>query len=101
SVSSYPYEKISQPVSCQNHPSISNVLGNGNIANGNAGSRRYRRAVLVPTPRCIDQPTVAVSNLRCDLVTLFVPRLKLSGREFGELTPLKTLAVSQGRRLVS
>jgi hypothetical protein len=36
-----------------------------------------------------------------NLEALFSPQLKLSARKFGELTPLKRLAVSQRRGLVS
>jgi hypothetical protein len=47
------------------------------------------------------QSPVAVSKLRRNLKTLFGPRLKLGVRKFGEQTPLKLLAVSERRCLVS
>ena len=42
-----------------------------------------------------------VSNLRRNLETLFCPRLKVAVPKFGELSPLKLLAGSERRWLVS
>src|SRR5262245_34863979 len=95
------YQQIRQTVSRQNHPPISNVLGNGNIANGKYRSRRHHRAVLVSISRRTDPPTATVSNLRRNLVALLGPRLKVGGRKFGKLAPLKRLSVSKRRGLVS
>jgi hypothetical protein len=44
---------------------------------------------------------VTVSNLGRNLETLFSPRLKVGTRKFGELAPLKLLAVSEHRGLAS
>jgi hypothetical protein len=43
---------------------------------------------------------VAVHDLRRNLEALFCPRLKVGIRKFGELIPLKCLAVSERRRIV-
>ena len=47
------------------------------------------------------RPAVTVSDLRRNLETLLRPRLKAGARKFGELAPLKLLAVSERRGLVS
>ena len=43
----------------------------------------------------------AVSDPRRNLEALFCPRLKVGARKFGKLTPLKLLAVSERRGVVS
>jgi hypothetical protein len=48
-----------------------------------------------------DRPAVTVSDLRRNLVALFSPRLKVIIRKFGKLAPLKLLAASERRGLVS
>jgi hypothetical protein len=65
------------------------------------GSRRDYRTIHIPTLGNPNPPTVTVSNLRRYLEALFSPRLKVGVRKFGKLTPLKLLAVSERRRLVS
>jgi hypothetical protein len=64
-------------------------------------SHSNHRAVHIATPRTPNPPIVTVSNLRRNLETLFCPRPKVSVRKFGELAPLKLLAVSERRGLVS
>jgi hypothetical protein len=85
----------------QNHPTVGNPARTHNVAHRKHGSRCDHRAVRIATPRNTNPPAVAVSNLRRNLETLFGPLLKVSVRKFGELTPLKLLAGSQRRGLVS
>jgi hypothetical protein len=100
SVLSDPHQQIRQPVSRQNHPSVSNPARINDVARRKHRSRRYRRAVLVSISRRTDPSPVPVSNLRRNLETLFSPRFKVSIRKFGELAPLKLLAVAECRGLV-
>ena len=65
------------------------------------GRRCDHRTIHIPGLRNPNPPTVTVSDLRRNLVALLCPRLKVSVRKFGELTPLKLLAVSKRRGLVS
>jgi hypothetical protein len=76
--------------------------GRGRLtSHGKHRSRCDHRAVLVPISRTPDEPTVTVSNLRRNLEALLCPRPKVGARKFGELAPLKLLAVSERRGLVS
>jgi hypothetical protein len=86
--------QFSQPVSRQNHPPVGNPARTNNIAHGKHGNRCNHRAIQISTPRNPNPRTVTVSDLRRNLVALFSPRLKVSARKFGKLTPLKLLAVS-------
>ena len=86
-----PCQQISQPVSRQNHPPISNPARINNVSHRKHGSRCDHRAVLIPTSRNPDPPAVAVSDLRRNLVALLSPRLKVSVRKFGKLPSLQDL----------
>jgi hypothetical protein len=95
------FKQIGQPVSRQNHPPISNPACTDNVAH-----RKHRgcfniATVLIPSFGNSNLSPVAISNLRRNLEALFRPRLKVSARKFGELAPLKLLAVSESRGLVS
>ena len=90
-------EKVSQPVSRQNHPSVSNPARTDNVSRRKHGSRCDHRAIHSPALRNPNPSPVAVSNLRRNLEALFSPRIKVGVRKFGELTPLKLLAVSERR----
>src|SRR5262249_2926632 len=68
---------------------------------GSTGSGRYHRAVYSPTLRTPNPSPVSISNLRRNLEALSCPRFKVGARKFGELTPLKLLAVSERDYLVS
>ena len=69
------------------------------VANRHHGSSIEQSTIA--TLRNPKPSAVAVSDLRRNLEALFSPRLKVSARKFGELTPLKLLAVSERRCLVS
>jgi hypothetical protein len=96
-----PCHQIRQPVSRQNHPSVSNTSRNRNVARRKHGSRSDHRAIQLLTLRTAKPPTVTISDLRRNLETLLGPRLKVGVRKFGELTPLKLMRVSERRGLVS
>jgi hypothetical protein len=94
-------QQIGQAVSRQNHPSISNPARTSVLPPGYVvGATAVHRAIPVSTPRNPNPPVVSVSNLRRNLETLFSPRFKVSIRKFGELAPLKLLAVAECRGLV-
>src|SRR5262249_39344432 len=78
-----PSEKISQPVSHQNHPPISNPICNNSVSHRKRRGSRYCRAVFAPTPRRSDSATVPIRKLRRNLVALLRPRLKASARKLG------------------
>jgi hypothetical protein len=84
-------EPVSQPVSRQNHPPISNPPRVNNVSDGKYWRGCDHRAVHIHTPRNPDPSTVTVSNLPRNLETLFGPRLKVTARKFGELAPLELL----------
>ena len=94
-------QKIRKAVSRQNHPSVSNPARAANVTHRKHGSRCDHRAIHAPTPRTPNASSIAVSDLRRNLEALFCPRLKGSARKLGKLTPLKVLAVSECRGLVS
>jgi len=96
----YPCQQIRQAVSHEHHPSMSNPPRTNNVSHGKHGSRCNHRAVLISTPRNPNPSAVTVSNLCRNLEALFGPRLKAGARKFGELGPLKFLAVSECRSLV-
>jgi hypothetical protein len=100
-VFNHPCQQIRQPVSGQHHPPISDPACTNNVSHRKHGSRCDHRAVHVPTPWNPNPSPVAVGNLRCDLEALFCPRLEVGARQFGELAPLKLLAVSERRGVVS
>src|SRR5262245_61481148 len=98
-VLSYPYQQISQPVPRENHSSVGNPLRTNNVSGRKHGNRCNHSAILASTPWSPNELTVSISNLRRNLEALFRP-LKVSARQFGELFPLKILAVSERRSLV-
>ena len=72
----------------------------------NVSRRKHRshcdhRAVHIRTLRNPNPSAVPVSDLRRNLEALLCPRLKVGVRKFGKLAPLKLLAVSKRRCLVS
>ena len=97
----YPRQQIRRPVSGQNHPPISNVFGNNNIAYREHGSGCYRRAIPITRSRCTAEFSVLIGKLRRNLKALFCPSLKACTRKFGELAPLKLLMASERGGLVS
>jgi hypothetical protein len=96
-VSRDPCQQISQAVSRENHPPISNPARTNNVAHRKHRGRCDHRAVFIPAFRTSDRPAVAISDLRRNLEALFCPRLEITVRKFGKLTPLKLLAVSKRR----
>jgi len=100
-VSKKPHQKISQPVSRQNHPAVSNPARTNNVADGKHWRGCDHRAVIIPGSRTPNPPIVPVGHLHRNLEALFGPRLKLGVRKFVEPAPLKLLAVSEGCCLVS
>src|SRR5262245_65517235 len=95
SVLSDPCQQISQPISREHHPSISNPARINDVARRKHMSRRYRRAVPDSSPRVSNVSPVAISDLRRNLEVVFCPRLKSCTRKFGKLAPLKSLAISE------
>jgi hypothetical protein len=100
-ISKKPRQQIGQTVSRQNHPSVSNPARARNVSRRQHRSRCDRRAIHTSRPRTPNPPIVTVGNLRRNLETFFSPRLKGSARKFRKLAPLKLLAVSERRGLVS
>jgi hypothetical protein len=82
-VSKKPRQQISQAVSRQNHPSVSNPTRVNNVSRRKHRLRSDHRAVHRTTLRNPNPSTITVSNVRRDLVALFRPRLKVSARKFG------------------
>jgi hypothetical protein len=93
-VADNPRQQIGQPVSRENHPPVSNPARAKKVSHRKHRSRCDHRAVRSPIPRNPDSPAIPVSDLRRNLETLLGPRLEVAVRKFGELTPLKLLAVS-------
>jgi hypothetical protein len=93
-VSKKPFQQISQPAPRQNHPPVSNSVCTNNVSGRKHRSRLKVATVIVPASRYPNPSPVAVRDLRRNLEALFCPRLKVIVRKFGELTPLKLLAVS-------
>jgi hypothetical protein len=100
-VSKKPRQKISQPITRQNHPPISNPARINHVSRRKDRSRCDHRAVHTVTLRNPNPPIIPVSKLRRDLEALLRPRLKVSVRKFCELTSLELLPVSERRGLVS
>jgi hypothetical protein len=91
-VSKKPRQKISQPVSRQNHPSVSDPACTNNVARRKHGSRCDHRAIHSPGLWSPNRYPIPISNLRRNLVTLFCPRFKVSACKFSELvSPNKSL----------
>ena len=95
------FKQIGQPVSRQNHPSISNPTRTNNVAHRKHRSGLNVAAVSIPALGTPDPSAVAVSDLCRNLEALFSPRLKVGVPKFGKLTPLKLLAASERCCLVS
>jgi len=68
-----PRQEISQAVSRQNHPPISNAPGTDHVARRKHRSRCNHRAIHTPTPRAANPPAVAISNLRRNLEASLLP----------------------------
>src|SRR4030095_6767133 len=68
---SHPCEQISQPVSRQNHPPISNPTRTDNVTRRKHGSRLNLAATLVPGFRNPDLSPILVSDFRRNLEALF------------------------------
>jgi len=96
-----PRQKIDQSISGKYYPSVNDPARANNVTCRKHRSGCYRCAVLIPTLRNPNPPIVQIGNLRRNLETFFSPRLKLGIRKFGELTPVKLLAVSERSGLVS
>ncbi len=95
--------QLSQPISRQNHPSVSNSARTNNVSHREHRNRLNLSAVLVCL-RAPNPPTVTVSDLRRNLKALFCPRLKDSDRKFGPANPTRLPAMphpanrGQGKR---
>src|SRR5262249_1753633 len=77
-----PHYKISQAVSCQNHPSVSNPARTNNVTRRQQGNRCDHCTVHSPAFRNPNPATVTVSDLRRNLVAFFSPRLEVAVRKF-------------------
>jgi hypothetical protein len=75
-VADNPRQQIGQPVTRQNHPSVSNSPRTHNISHRKHRSRCDHRAVHIATLRNSNPSPVTVSDLRGNLEVLFCPRLK-------------------------
>jgi hypothetical protein len=89
-----PHQQIRQPVSRQNHTSISNPARVNNVARRKHGSRSDHRAIHTTAFWNPYPPVISVSDLRRNLETLFSPQLKVGTCKFAKLASLKFFAVS-------